>query len=131
MIDKIDKHNKKQKQKKKRNTHTKKNTKKYTKKKSLSERDNYTKIIKPTLNPNKLPKNKLSMKNGNLFKVSTYKGKKTWRKASKKDIKCNNYLQDKINYNISKYKNGKYKTSKQAIAISYSQTKKKFPDCNL
>ena len=59
------------------------------------------------------------------------KNKKVWRLATKKEKKCYKFLQSKISYNLDEYKKGKYKTSKQAIAIAYNQTKNKFPDCKL
>ena len=36
-----------------------------------------------------------------------------------------------IKMNLSEYKKGKYKSSKQAIAVSYTQTSKKYPKCEL
>ena len=39
--------------------------------------------------------------------------------------KCKDYLQKKIRKNIGEYKKGRYKSPKQAIAVSYSQTRKK------
>ena len=65
------------------------------------------------------------------LKKSLKNKKKVWRRASKKETKCYKYLQNKISYNLDEYKKGKYKTSKQAIAISYAQAKLKYPDCKL
>ena len=42
---------------------------------------------------------------------------------------CKKLLQEKIVLNISEYKKGRYVSIKQAIAVSYSQIKKKFPEC--
>ena len=119
----------------KKNKRNKKNNKRKNKKKTqlkkISSRNNYKKIIKPSTNPKKLPLNKMSVKNGTLFKISTYNDKKIWKKANKLEIECHDYLTNKINYNISEYKKGKYKSSKQAIAIAYSQTQQKYPTCKM
>jgi hypothetical protein len=53
------------------------------------------------------------------------------KKILKKKSKCKLYLQKKISKNIDEFKKGRYKSIKQAIAVSYSQTKKKFPRCSL
>ena len=79
----------------------------------------------------KTKKNKYRSRKGKLYKLSTYKKKPIWRKASKQEVKCNEYLKKKIKINIKEYKKGKYKSSKQAIAVSYKQTIKQFPKCNL
>ena len=70
---------------------------------------------------------KYKSKKGILYKYT----KKKWKKASIKENKCNKFLQTKIKVNLKEYKKGKYKSRKQAIAVSYSQTKKKFPKCKL
>ena len=70
---------------------------------------------------------KYKSKKGTLYKYTN----KKWKKASIKENKCNKYLQTKIKVNLKEYKKGKYKSYKQAIAISYSQTKKKFPKCKV
>lgn len=105
-------------------TKTKLKTKNYNLKK-------IKKINRPSENPNNFELNKFKSKKNNLFRVSLRNNKKVWRKASKKEVKCYKYLQSKISYNLEEYKKGKYKTSKQAIAISYNQAKKKYPECNL
>lgn len=79
----------------------------------------------------KTKKKKYRSRKGKLYKLSKYKNKDIWRKANKTDIKCNNYLQKKIKINLLEYKKGKYKSSKQAIAVSYAQTNKKYPKCEL
>ena len=43
---------------------------------------------------------------------------------------CKKYLSDKIRNNIKEYKNGKFISRKQAIAVSYSQVIKQHPRCN-
>lgn len=43
---------------------------------------------------------------------------------------CNNYLRKKIKKNMREFNLGKgAKTRKQAIAIAYAQTKKRFKQC--
>lgn len=44
---------------------------------------------------------------------------------------CKNYLTSTIKKNLKKYKEGGYKSSRQAIAASYTMTKRKFPTCKL
>ena len=39
-------------------------------------------------------------------------------------------LKKKIKINMREYNNGKYANRKQAIAVAYSQIKKKYPQCN-
>lgn len=43
--------------------------------------------------------------------------------------KCKKYLRDKIAININEYKQGRYTSKAQAIAVSYSQIRKKHPSC--
>ena len=52
---------------------------------------------------------------------------KSPRKKSKS--KCKKYLQKKIGINMSEFKKGRYVSPSQAIAVSYSETLKKFPGC--
>lgn len=42
---------------------------------------------------------------------------------------CRALLSSKISINMKEYKKGVFKSPKQAIAVSYSQIKKKFPSC--
>tara|TARA_B100001057_G_C22328376_1_gene748519 strand:- start:317 stop:616 length:300 start_codon:yes stop_codon:yes gene_type:complete len=71
-------------------------------------------------------------KDKKLYKVTlSKKGIKKWEKTSGWETRCYNYLQSRIKRNIKKYKQGKFKSAKQAVAISYSQTKKKFPTCSM
>jgi len=52
----------------------------------------------------------------------TSKGKQ-WVKADKTQIKCHNYLKDKIGENMKEFeKKKRYSSRSQAIAVSYSQT---------
>ena len=44
--------------------------------------------------------------------------------------KCNKFLSKKISKNMKEYKKGRWKNRKQALAVSYSQTKKKYPKCD-
>lgn len=43
--------------------------------------------------------------------------------------RCQKQLQNKIRINMREYKSGRYVSPKQAIAVSYSQTKKRHPSC--
>ena len=44
---------------------------------------------------------------------------------------CQNFLKKIIQKNLKKYKEGGYSSSRQAVAVSYSMTKRKFPNCKL
>jgi hypothetical protein len=57
-------------------------------------------------------------------KVTKRSPRRTYKRS-----KCRTYLQDKIRININEYKQGRYKSRNQAIAVSYSQVKKKKPMC--
>lgn len=48
-------------------------------------------------------------------------------KKSKKQ--CKDLLQKKIRINILEFKKGRWKSPKQAVAVSYSQIRKRFPEC--
>ena len=50
-------------------------------------------------------------------------------KSKCKSSKCKKYLQKKIGINISEFKNGLYVSKSQAIAVAYSQVRKKHPSC--
>ena len=50
------------------------------------------------------------------------------RISSKRDL-CRQKLSSKIGININEYKQGRYVSPAQAVAVSYSQVKKKYPDC--
>jgi hypothetical protein len=43
--------------------------------------------------------------------------------------KCRKYLGKKIGINMMEYRMGRWKSPAQAIAVSYSETLKKFPSC--
>ena len=52
------------------------------------------------------------------------------KKPSKMSRKCRERLSNKIAINTREYKSGRYKSPQQAIAVSYSQIKKMYPECN-
>jgi len=54
---------------------------------------------------------------------------KSKSKRSKKNGKCRKYLGKKIGINMAEYKAGRWSSPAQAIAVSYSETLKKFPHC--
>ena len=59
------------------------------------------------------------------------RSRKTSRKVSRKTRKsCESYLRKKIRANMKEYNEGRYASRQQAIAISYSQTRKRFPSCS-
>ena len=43
--------------------------------------------------------------------------------------RCKKELSNKIRENMKEYHNGRYVNRKQAIAVSYSQIKRKYPQC--
>ena len=43
---------------------------------------------------------------------------------------CKQLLQKKIQINIEEYKKGWWVSPKQAVAVSYSQIRKKYPECD-
>jgi len=51
------------------------------------------------------------------------------RKRSKNKSKCRTYLSSKIKKNMGEYHMGVYDSRSQAIAVSYSQVRKKHPAC--
>jgi hypothetical protein len=51
----------------------------------------------------------------------------TKSKSSKK--LCRKRLSKKISVNMKEYKSGRWKNRKQALAVSYSQIRKKYPEC--
>jgi hypothetical protein len=61
---------------------------------------------------------------------SSYKKSKNTKKSSLKSF-CRSKLSKKISINIREMKSGnkRIKSPRQAIAISYSQIKKKYPKC--
>lgn len=71
----------------------------------------------------KLISNKKSKKKS-IKKSKSIKKNKSNKMSKSKKYKT--YLQNRIKYNIHKYKSGLYKSKKQAIAISYNQTNKYF-----
>ncbi len=43
---------------------------------------------------------------------------------SKSELFCADLLKEKIKYNIEEYKNGRWKSRQQAIAVAYSQMRR-------
>jgi len=66
-----------------------------------------------------------------VYKKSLRKSSKRKRSKSKRKSigKCRKYLQKKIAINMGEYKKGRFVSPAQAIAVSYSETLKKFPMC--
>lgn len=66
---------------------------------------------------------------------SRKQSRKQSRKRSRSSIlkakktRCSNLLKKKISINMKELKKGKFKNRAQAIAVSYSQVKKKYPSC--
>jgi hypothetical protein len=48
---------------------------------------------------------------------------------SHSERRCKNLLKKKIGINLNEYKDGIFKSRKQAIAVSYNQVKKIRPSC--
>lgn len=61
-------------------------------------------------------------------------GKHVWAPASTNDVKCDKYLSSKIKkltHESKSKKASRIKSQAQAIAVAYSMTKKKYPNCGL
>jgi hypothetical protein len=55
--------------------------------------------------------------------------RKSKSRTPRKSGKCRDLLSKKIAINIREYKEGRYVSPAQAIAVSYSQVQKKSPKC--
>ena len=64
-----------------------------------------------------------------LKKSNRIRRKSIRRRRSRSKSKCRKYLSKKIAINIDEFKRGLFKSKKQAIAVSYSQVRKKHPAC--
>ena len=51
------------------------------------------------------------------------------KRRSRSKSKCKKYLSAKIGKNIDEFYGGRYASKAQAIAVSYSQIRKKHPAC--
>lgn len=60
-------------------------------------------------------------------KGSKQRTRRSLKQSSKRRDKFSVYLQKKIKANIKEYKNGRWVSPQQAIAVSYSQARKKYP----
>ena len=77
--------------------------------------------LKKTKTTKKCPKGSRKIKNKCVKKKS--------RSRTKKKTPCQIYLQQKIGINMREWKRGRYKSQRQALAVSYNQTKSKYPRC--
>lgn len=80
---------------------------------------------------------------GKQYVVKSKRAKKTasvpklihyWATAKPDDVKCSKYLNSKIKkltHESKSKKASRIKTHGQAIAVAYSMTKKKYPNCGL
>ncbi len=55
--------------------------------------------------------------------------KRSMKMNMKSSAKCQKLLAKKIGINMGEYRQGRYTTPKQAIAVAYSQVKKDHPTC--
>ena len=60
---------------------------------------------------------------------SVKKSMKKMRMGMRKSAKCQKLLSNKIGINMAEYKQGRYSSPKQAIAVAYSQVRKAHPTC--
>jgi hypothetical protein len=68
------------------------------------------------------------------YVVKNKHGKHVWAPATTTDVKCSKYLSGKIKkltHESKSKKASRIKTHDQAIAVAYSMTKKKYPNCGL
>ena len=71
-----------------------------------------------------------SRKSRKSTKQRTAKRRSTKQRSRKKSpSKCKELLKQKIKQNIEEYKDGKYVSRQQAVAVSYSQMNKSYPYC--
>ena len=56
--------------------------------------------------------------------------KRSRNEPRKTKSRCQSYLKRKIKTNMNEYKKGRFSSRAQALAVSYSQTKKKLPYCS-
>ncbi len=88
----------------------------------------------PTIRPSSLKVGSIRMKNHKYYQVKkTKQDTKKWVVAPKSERKCHNYLKKKIAENMAekKKRSSRIKTAKQAIAVAYSQTLRKYSKCHL
>ena len=64
-----------------------------------------------------------------LKRKSVKRSMRRMRMGMKKSAKCQKILSKKIGINMAEYKQGRYSSPKQAIAVAYSQVKKNHPGC--
>ena len=62
-------------------------------------------------------------------KTKRKSNKKKKSKSISKSVSCRDRLKNKIRINMHEYKSGRYKSRQQAIAVSYSQIRKMYPQC--
>lgn len=55
--------------------------------------------------------------------------RKSRRKSVRKSKKCQQNVSKKIAINIDEFKEGRYVSKSQAIAVAYAQVKKRHPEC--
>lgn len=55
--------------------------------------------------------------------------KKSMKMKMKSTAKCQKLLSRKIGINMGEYRQGRYSSPKQAIAVAYSQVRKEHPTC--
>lgn len=67
-------------------------------------------------------------KNHSSYSRNKSKSRNITKSAAKKS--CQQKLSTKIRNNIKEYNLGKYSSRKQAIAVSYSEFNKSYPECN-
>ena len=62
-------------------------------------------------------------------KIKTKSVRKSHRKSVRKSKKCQQNVSKKIAINIDEFKEGRYVSKSQAIAVAYAQVKKRHPEC--
>lgn len=74
---------------------------------------------------------KKSIRKGKTSKRSTRRktSKRSPKRRSLTKRSCQTKLKNKIRINMAEYKKGRFSSRQQALAVSYSQVKKKSPGC--
>jgi hypothetical protein len=98
----------------------------------MSHLNNFTGELEPKIKAYKFKLGTIKKgKDKRYWKVVKAGTLKIWNRANRRETMCQNFLKQSINKSLKKYKKGDYKSAKQAVAVGYSLTKRKFPNCQL
>jgi len=104
-------------------------SRKTSRKMNKSLRKSMRKSISKSRKMNKKSKRVSRKMNKKSISKSRRTSRKSKRKMGKKEMTCKNLLKQKVGINIEEYKDGRYSSRNQAIAVAYNQVKKMKPLC--